>query len=249
MILKDYHVHTTFSDGKNTMEEVVVKAIEKGLKEIGFSDHSYTFFDTSYCVKRSDIPTYLKEAERLRAKFGDKIKIKIGVEQDVYSRASVKNYEYAIGSVHYFKIGKNYYPLDESKERFVKIVEEFFGGDYYLACENYFAAVEKFSERSGVNIIGHFDLVSKYNGDGSLFDEDSERYVAAYKRAAKKLVEAGKVFEINTGTLRKGLRPDAYPKKAIRDYIKSLGGKFILSSNSHKKEDLLFGVELFEGEL
>ena len=55
-ILCDYHVHTTFSDGKNTPEEIVLAAREKGLKEIGFSDHSYTFFDERYCLKKTVYP-------------------------------------------------------------------------------------------------------------------------------------------------------------------------------------------------
>ena len=36
----DLHVHTTFSDGKNTPEEIVLEAIRRGMDTIGFSDHS-----------------------------------------------------------------------------------------------------------------------------------------------------------------------------------------------------------------
>ncbi len=249
MVYKDYHVHTTFSDGKNTMEEVLLAALKSEMTEIGFSDHSYTFFDRSYCVSGEDIPSYFKEAERLKSKYGDKIKILIGVEQDFYSKKSVKNYDYAIGSVHYFKIGGRFYPVDESKDSLIKTVDEVFGGDFYSACERYFGTVRQFAKRKGIGIIGHFDLIAKFNGDGSLFDEKNERYVAAYKAAAKDLVAANKVFEINTGAYRKNLRADAYPEKEIREFIKSIGGKFILSSDSHKKEDLMFGFERFESEI
>jgi len=40
----DYHMHTTLSDGQNTHEEMVLSAIDKGLEEIGFSDH--------FCIKQ-----------------------------------------------------------------------------------------------------------------------------------------------------------------------------------------------------
>ena len=30
----------------------------RGLNTIGISDHSYTFFDTSYCMQKADIPRY-----------------------------------------------------------------------------------------------------------------------------------------------------------------------------------------------
>ena len=33
------HCHTTFSDGKNTLEEMVVAAKKKGFGKIGISDH------------------------------------------------------------------------------------------------------------------------------------------------------------------------------------------------------------------
>ena len=52
MIREDYHVHTTFSDGRNSMEEMVLSAVSMGMQKIGFSDHSHTSFDLSYCMKK-----------------------------------------------------------------------------------------------------------------------------------------------------------------------------------------------------
>ena len=37
MIEYDLHMHTTFCDGKNTPEEIVLYAIDKGFSAIGFS--------------------------------------------------------------------------------------------------------------------------------------------------------------------------------------------------------------------
>ena len=52
---RDFHVHTTFCDGINTPEEIVISAISRGMDKIGFSGHSYTFFDEEYCMKKADI--------------------------------------------------------------------------------------------------------------------------------------------------------------------------------------------------
>ena len=38
MILVDRHIHSTFSDGENTPEEIVQEAIKRKMTEIGFSD-------------------------------------------------------------------------------------------------------------------------------------------------------------------------------------------------------------------
>lgn len=248
MVFNDYHVHTTFSDGKNDMESVVKAAIESGAEELGFSDHSYTFFDQSYCMKK-DYDEYFAQIKRLKEKYKGKIKILSGVEQDLYSKKSVKQFDYAIGSVHYFRVRGKYYPVDESRNNLIETVNSVFGGDFYAACETYFKAVKKFAKREDIKIIGHFDLISKFNGNGELFDEKNPRYLSAAYSAAKSLVSAGKVFEINTGALSKNLRTDAYPNKEIRDYIKSIGGKFVLSSDCHKKEDLFFAFDKFVSEL
>ena len=36
----DLHMHTTWSDGKNTPEEMIEEAIRLGLETVGISDHS-----------------------------------------------------------------------------------------------------------------------------------------------------------------------------------------------------------------
>ena len=55
MIMCDMHVHTTFCDGKNSPEEMVLSAINKGLKAVGVVTHSHTAFDQSYCIKKQEI--------------------------------------------------------------------------------------------------------------------------------------------------------------------------------------------------
>ena len=37
----DLHIHTTYADGKDKPEEIVVEAINRGFDSIGFSEHSY----------------------------------------------------------------------------------------------------------------------------------------------------------------------------------------------------------------
>ena len=238
--LCDYHVHTTFSDGKNTPEEMVKAAIEKGMAEIGFSDHSYTYFDESYCIKKEQIAEYQREIADLKEKYKGQIKILCGIEQDLYSNESTKGYDYVIGSVHYVKNGGKFYSVDDSEECFVSVAESVFGGDYYAFAEEYFNTVACFNERADIGIIGHFDLIAKFNEKGKFFDETDKRYKSAFKAAADKLILAGKVFEINTGAIARGYKTEPYPSDKIRAYIKGKGGKFILSSDSHLKENLCF---------
>lgn len=45
MELKNFHTHTTYCDGKNTAEEMILAAINQGFTALGFSGHSHTSID------------------------------------------------------------------------------------------------------------------------------------------------------------------------------------------------------------
>ena len=71
----DLHIHSVYSDGANTIEEIVKVAIKNRFDIIGISDHSYTQFDQSYCIKKDDIVKYFDEIATLKKKYSDKINI------------------------------------------------------------------------------------------------------------------------------------------------------------------------------
>ena len=73
MILSDFHVHTNFGDGKNSPEEIVLTAINRGLTAIGFSEHAYVPFDSGYCLTPETSVTYRNEINRLKKKYENKI--------------------------------------------------------------------------------------------------------------------------------------------------------------------------------
>ena len=55
MMLSSYHTHSTFSDGKSTLEEMVQAAIAQGCQEIGFSDHAPMIFDCGWSMKQEKV--------------------------------------------------------------------------------------------------------------------------------------------------------------------------------------------------
>jgi len=246
MIKSDLHIHTTYCDGKNTPEEMVLSAIEKGMDEIGFSGHSYTFFDESYCMSKEGTKAYKAEIECLKEKYKDSIGIICGVEQDYYSEEATDGYADVIGSVHYLKIDGAYLPVDESAEILKDAVEKHFGRDWYKLTELYYDTVADVAARTKCNIIGHFDLITKFNENGELFDTNNERYISQWKAAVDKLLSFDIPFEINTGAISRGYRTTPYPSFEIIDYIKQNGGKLILSSDAHSAENLMFEFEKYE---
>ncbi len=239
--MQDLHTHTVYCDGVCTPEEMVEAAIEKGIDVLGFSVHSYLAFDESYCIKKEDIPKYKEEINFLKNKYKEKIKILCGIEQDYFSEILPIGYDYIIGSLHFVEKNGKYFEIDYTEENFVKIAVEQFGGDYYALAERYFEIVGNIKEKTGADIIGHIDLITKFNEGYKYFDETNERYVKAYKRAIDSLIESGaKVFEVNTGAISRGYRKSPYPSKAIADYIISKGATLIINSDAHLKETLCF---------
>ena len=246
MIKKDFHVHTTLSDGKSTPEEVVLSAIEKGITTLGISDHSNTPFDDDYCLKAGSEEEYRRTIGELKEKYKDKIEILCGMEQDIYSPVAAEGYDYVIGSVHFVKAGEEYLPVDKSAALLRDAVNKYFGGDAVAFAQAYFATVARVVEVTGADIIGHFDLCTKYNEKDPLIDECDPRYVAAWKSAVDALIPFGKYFEINTGVISRGHKTKPYPARPILDYIKEKGGKLILSSDSHHKDTLCYEFDKFE---
>lgn len=238
MMTQDLHTHTVYSDGNNTPEEMVLSAIEKGLDVIGISDHSYTSFDDSYCLKKETVEEYIKEIQSLKTKYSDKIKILCGIEQDLYSGMPEYDFDYVIGSVHYIQLGDEYIAVDNTSDELKEAVNKYFCGDIYPLIEEYYRLVATVAEKTGADIIGHFDLITKFQEKEPLFDEKDERYIKAWQAAADKLIEADIPFEINYGAISRGYRTTPYPSKDIQEYIAKKGGKLILSSDSHHKDTI-----------
>ena len=247
--MRDYHVHTTFSDGKSTPEEVVRAAIAMGLTELGFSDHAYTGFDRSCCIPEERIEEYKRTISALKEKYRGQIRILCGIEQDYYSETDTAGYDYVIGSVHYVKAGDCFLSVDDTQQIQQSAVETWFGGDYYAFAERYFELVADVVEKTHADIIGHFDLVSKFNEKFPRFDEGHPRYVRAWQQAADRLIPYGKPFEINTGAISRGYRTSPYPSREMIDYIRQRGGSFLLSSDSHRADTLCYDFSRLQAEL
>ncbi len=65
--LENYHTHTTFSDGANTVDEMVQEAIRLGMPIIGFSDHSKNTWSLDYCLHEEDAYRKAVQASRIVA--------------------------------------------------------------------------------------------------------------------------------------------------------------------------------------
>jgi len=241
--MRDLHCHTTYCDGANTPREMAKAAYAKGLTTLGFSGHSYTAFDESYCMSLKGTKAYIAEVRALAEEYRGCMKILCGVEQDLFATFPPDAFDYVIGSTHYLRFGDVYIPVDEDPKYLIDAAERYCDGDIYALIERYFEEEAQVVETTRADIIGHFDLICKFNEKTPLFDETHPRCRAAWKQAADALLVTGKPFEINTGAISRGYKTVPYPSPEIRAYLREHGAKFILSSDSHRADTLCFEFE------
>ena len=77
----DYHTHTPYSHGKNTVLENAERAKSVGLKEIGIADHGFSHI--MYGLRRKEVASYRKECAEAEEKTG--VKVLGGLEANIRS--------------------------------------------------------------------------------------------------------------------------------------------------------------------
>ncbi len=229
-MLANFHTHTTFCDGESTAEEIVSYAIEKGFHAIGFSGHAYSDFDTTYCMRDTD--AYIAEIKRLKGKYRNKIQVYLGAEEDIFEEVNRKDFEYIIGSSHYLNAEGKYYPIDSDTGCFDRCVEAF-GGDILALAENYYNTFCEYILRRKPDIVGHFDLITKFDEvkDYGLLKNDAYNKIA--EKYMLKALKSDCLFEVNTGAISRGYRKSPYPSENLLYVMKKNDAKLILSSDSH----------------
>lgn len=236
MYKQNLHTHSVFCDGKNSLEDIVSEAVARGFDSIGFSSHSYTPFDESYCMKPVNIPQYVSECRRQKEKYDGRIKIYCGIEQDFYAPPPIEKYDFVIGSVHYLKVGGEFVPVDKSAEFTANAVKTHFDGDIYTFAENYYTNVENLKKVTNCDVIGHFDLVTKFSeSEKCPIDTSHPRYVAAAEKALMTLLKEDVIFEVNSGAVARAYRSTPYPSRHLLELIAKAKGKITLSSDCHDK--------------
>lgn len=237
-MISNFHTHSTFCDGNNTLEEIVLSAIEKGFVSLGFSSHGYTDFDLSYCCQNWD--EYINQIKQLKEKYKKDIQIYLGVEEDAFYLNDRSKFDYIIGSSHYIKTKNKYFSIDFSFDGFKLLLEEYEGSLLEMAEQYYSDFCDYISVRKP-DIIGHFDLLTKYDELGDPYFSNIPEY---NKIAEKYIAEALKsecIFEVNTGAISRGLRTAPYPSENLLYILKKHNAKLILSADSHAADTIDFG--------
>lgn len=246
MIKSNCHTHTVYCDGKNTAREMIEAAIDKGFVSLGFSCHSPMIYENDWAINKDEIKDYLEEIHALKKEYSDRIDILCGVEADKdYSDINFRDFDYAIGSVHQFIKGTAVYEIDLSAERLSEAVDCLFGGDVYRMSECYFNMVADFICQNTFEVVGHFDLITKFNEKSALLDENNPLYQKSALNAVDRILNYNKeiLFEVNTGAMFRKGNKKPYPAPFIMEHLHKRSAKITITSDAHCCEALDFAFE------
>ncbi|MDR1439791.1 MAG: histidinol-phosphatase [Clostridiales bacterium] len=247
MIRSNLHTHTKFCDGKNTPEEMVEAAIGLGFRSLGFSGHGYTDCDPGFCgTPLENMPAYRAAVRGLQARYEGVIDIYLGLENDAAYMHPASDYDYTIGSVHYIDCGGEYHSADASPQKFTQSLTEAFGGDGLKMAKAYFRTVCAFAQGRPADIMGHIDLVRRFNGGNRYFDESSPAYRSMAAEALEAVVRSGMFLEVNTSLIAKGASDEPYPSIFMLRRAKELGARIVVNSDAHAASAINFGFDRME---
>lgn len=246
MFISNCHTHTIYCDGKNTAREMIDAAIEKGFVSLGFSGHSPMKQNNGWTMTLEGTEKYIAEINSLKGEYDGRIDILCGIELDNdYDGINPDDFDYVIGSVHQLKKGDRAYDVDYTAEHLKEAVDEFFDGSFNAMSREYFSTLADFVISTKVDVVGHFDLITKFNLDAPLFDESDSEYRGYALEAVDRILAAKPdiLFEVNTGAMFRVGKREPYPADFILRHICEKGGRITLTSDSHSASSIDFAFD------
>ena len=231
----DYHIHTPLchhADGP--MEAYVERAIELGLREVGFSDHNPlpNGFGANVRMQESELEYYVNRVLDLRFQYHGKIDVMLGLELDyvegledyVAKQIAAYPWDYIIGSVHYLdrdcRIGswsKNY--PGTADEQYAR----------------YFALIRQLASSGLCDVLAHLDVVKRCT------HLPTQRGLDEISATLAEIALAGVCMEINTSGYRHPELvndPQPYPALSFVEQAVALGIPLTVNSDAHAPDQV-----------
>jgi histidinol-phosphatase (PHP family) len=241
----DYHVHSEFSDDSwYPMESVVRDAVMLGLDEICFTDHvdygvkpdvdhpELARIEDGEPVLNVDYARYFPRIAELAEAYSDRIAVKAGLEFGIQTQTEsqfqrlfdASPLDFVILSIH--QVGNS----------------EFWNGDFQEGHTQreineayYQELLDVVNTWNDYSVVGHLDLIKRYDPFGIYPDESTRDIVAAI---LERVIATGHGIEVNTSSFRYGL-PDLQPSTSILELYRDLGGEILtIGSDSHEPAHL-----------
>lgn len=226
-MLIDYHTHTRLTDGVGVPMDYARVALERGLDEIGCSDHApLADRDTDWHLKKADLETYVGWVSDAQEKFPS-LTIKLGLEVDfmpgcegwVRELAGMYPWDFFLGSVHY--LGD--FPVDRS-------ADDWKNEDVDARWREYFDLWTQAARSHLFDSLAHPDLPKKFNV------RPKSDFAKVYEDSLHAVAESDVAIEVSTAGLRKPCK-EIYPSETFLKIARGLNIPITFGSDAHVPQD------------
>jgi len=211
-------------------------AVAAGIPEVGFTEH----YDLHAGEPERDWfrrEAWAAELARCRAEFAGRLTIRAGIEigephlfgAEAQAMLAGYPFDYALGSLHW--VGDT---IVFDREYFKRPADEAF--------RLFFEELERMTRVGGFDILSHFDVVVRVGYD--VYREyDPCRYEDVIRPALRNCIERGIALDLNTAALRRRAKLLTPGLDILRWYVEMGGERVTLGSDSHRPEQVGFGLE------
>ena len=244
----NFHAHSQYCDGRDTMSAIAAAAAEAGMKYFAFTPHSPVPIDSPCNMGKEKMDEYMEEVDRLHRLYSpDMVVLKSleidylgddwGPHIDYFQRLPL---DFRLGSVHFVPNQDGVLlDCDGRFERFARYLKEGYRGDLRYVVEKYFEHVLRMLERGGFELLGHFDKIA---GNASMADPEIEHqgwYEALVDDVISHAKSSDVVVEINTKAWDDKGR--FYPSELWWQKLKDSGVAIAIDSDAHYAEKVTAG--------
>lgn len=259
MIQANFHIHSDYCDGKSTLEEMVSAAVAAGLTSIGFASHMPLPFANDWTMDEAKLDRYRQEVARLKHKYAAVIEIYCGLEidyfidrHDISKRAKeiLPKLDYTILSIHTIgtTTGDDVSYIDDTRDDFASGIKKYYDNQPQKFIEAYYRGIGEMVLKYQPDILGHIDLIKKYNQDNFFFDENEVWYREAVKQCLNTIAKTATRMEINTGANMRVPGVGRYPSDWMIPEMQKRGIPITIGGDTHSADGIDFGfseAELF----
>lgn len=225
----DFHTHSRYSDGRNTISEMVEAACEKGLKNLAITDHGPSNIGTG--VSASETFLAIKEEIKGIQKNHPGIRILTGAEADIVScQGDIDISKKVIPQLDLLLVGLHPYVMPKSFRDGLRFV---LGNQISRVIPSLRPRIQNINTKALVEAMHKFPVTAvTHPGLGMPIDVEEVAQACAATNTA---------YEINTG--------HRYQKKDEIKIAGKTGVQFIVNSDAHFTQsvgDLDFGWSLLQ---
>lgn len=227
---ENFHTHTyRCNHATGTDREYVEKAIELGIKSLGFSDHMPQLYpdgsSKNFQMELSEVAEYFESITALKHEYAKEIKIYIGFEAEYYKGITEKTLEFFKQyPTNYLVLGQHLLDTFESEASSEPTTDK-------MRLTRYVNTVISAIDTGKFSLIAHPDLIN--------YTPDDEYYYSEMKRLCIAAKKAGIPLECNMlGSGGFGNRRRHYPSERFFKIAAEVGNEVIISCDAHEPEML-----------